>query len=282
MEKDYKQLANDLRKIVLGMTFRAQSSHIGSNFSCADILTVLYDIADLSLIEGGITKDIIVVKSWAAASVYACLVRKNLLPQEAIDKYGEGKWTTILDAMPPYIAAGIGSMGYHFPFAVGFALAKKIKKEKGIVYCLISDGELDIGSTWESLAIAKQLNLTNLILLIDVNKLQALGNTKDILDMEPIEDKFKSFGWYVQRINGHNFNEIILALNKINPLLPNVLICDTIKGKGWKRAENNNLFHYSHVNEEMLKEAMEELNNEISEGIYSDSKSNNKTISKRA
>ena len=97
MEKDYKQLSNELRKTVLKMTNLAQSSHIGSNFSCADILTVLYDVADLSLIDGGITKDIIMVKSWAAASVYACLVKKGLLPQEAIDNYGERKWTTILE-----------------------------------------------------------------------------------------------------------------------------------------------------------------------------------------
>ena len=96
-KNSYAEVAQQSRIKVLDLIYKAQTSHIGSNFSCADILTVLYDVADLSLIDGGITKDIIMVKSWAAASVYACLVKKGLLPQEAIDNYGERKWTTILE-----------------------------------------------------------------------------------------------------------------------------------------------------------------------------------------
>src|SRR3990167_9157152 len=261
MKKDYKQLANDLRKTVLGMTFRAQSSHIGSNFSCADILTVLYDIADLTLVEGGITKDIIVVKSWAAANVYACLVAKGLLPQEAIDKYGEEGtlWTTILDGMPPYIPFGTGAMGYLLPAATGFALAKKIKKEEGTVFCLISDGELNIGSTWESLAIAKHHKLDNLVLIIDKNSWQAMGATKDILDMEPIVEKIEAFGWNVQEIDGHNHLEIDSSLRYKDFDRPSAIIAKTIKGKGVSFMENDNLWHYSHVNEEVLNKALEEL-----------------------
>ena len=261
MEKDYKKLANDLRKTVLGMTSRAQSSHIGSNFSCADILTVLYDIADLSLVEGGITKDIVVVKSWAAASVYACLVKKGLLPQEAIDKYGEGKWTTILDAMPPYIPAGIGSMGYHLPASVGMVLAKKIKKEEGTVYCLISDGELNIGSTWESLAIAKHHKLDNLVLIVDINGFCAMGRTKDILDMEPISDKFTAFGWDWGKIDGHNHFQIEATLKKDRKNgIPYAILAKTHKGYPISFMTDDNTWHYSHVNQEVLDKALKELN----------------------
>lgn len=264
--KDYKQLSNELRREVLSMTFRAQSSHIGSNFSCADILTVLYDLADLTLIKGGITKDIIVVKSWAAANVYACLVRKGLLPQEAIDRYGEEgtPWTTILDAMPPYIPAGTGAMGYHLPFAVGFALAKKVKKEEGTVYCLISDGELNIGSTWESSLIAAHHQLDNLVLIIDRNGLQAMGSVKDILGTEPVLDKLRAFGWQVSTIDGHDHEAIRRELTMGKTGNPRAIIADTVKGKGWKRAEGDNLWHYSHVNAIMLEEALKELDDQNS------------------
>lgn len=260
MEKDYKQLATELRRTVIKMTHKAVSSHIGSNFSCADILTVLYDIADLTPIDGGITKDIIVVKSWAAANVYACLVRRGLLPQEAIDRYGEEgtPWTTILDSIPPYIPAGTGAMGYHLPFAVGFALAKKIKKELGTIYCLISDGELNIGSTWESLAIAVQNKLDNLVLIIDRNNLQAMGKTEDILNMEPLAQKLVAFNWEVHQIDGHDHNLIERTLKR-GHTKPMVIIANTTKGKGVSFMENENLWHYSHVNSEVLEKALAEL-----------------------
>ena len=260
--KDYKELARQLRITVIKMISSAKSSHIGSCFSCADLLTILYDIADLTPIEGGITKDIVVVKSWAAANVYACLVRKGLLPQEAIDRYSEEgtKWTTILDNIPPYIPAGTGAMGYHLPFAVGFALAKKVKKEEGTVYCLISDGELNIGSTWESLAIAKQQRLSNLVLLVDINGLCAMGATKDILDMEPISDKIQAFGWDWVQIDGHNFEEIENALNiKNREGVPRAILARTHKGYPIKRFIDDNLWHYSHVSKEILEEALQEL-----------------------
>jgi len=261
MTKDYKQIATELRRTVLGMTFRAQSSHIGSNFSSADILTVLYDIADLSLVEGGITKDIVVVKSWNAANVYACLVRKGLLPQEAIDRYGEEgtPWTTILDGIPPFIPFGCGAMGYHLPASVGFALAKKVKKEAGTVYCLISDGELNIGSTWESLAIAKHHKLDNLVLIIDKNGFQAMAPTAEVLDMEPVDGKLMSFGWFVRTIYGHNYDDILEVLKFRVKDRPVAIVAQTIKGKGCSLFENDNLWHYSHVNEETLNKALEEL-----------------------
>ena len=266
MKENYAQLATELRRTVLSMTFRAQSSHIGSNFSSADLLTVLYDIADFTPTSDGMTKDVVVVKSWNAANVYACLVRRGLLPQEAIDRYGEEgtPWTTILEPITynglKIIPAATGAMGYHLPFAVGFALAKKIKKEEGKVYCLISDGELNIGSTWESLAIAKHHKLDNLVLIVDRNSLQAMGETKDILDMEPVDKKLEAFGWDVHEIDGHNHSEIESALARKTFGIPLAIIARTTKGKGVRRFENDNLWHYSHVSQEVLEEALKELN----------------------
>lgn len=259
--KDYKKLATELRRTVIQMTARAKSSHIGSNFSSADICTVLYDMADFSSM-GSLTKDIILIKPWNVANVYACLVRRGLLPREAIDDYGkEGTpWATITEPIPPYIPFGTGAMGYNLPAAVGFALAKKLKGEQGTVYCLLSDGELNIGSTWESLAIAKQQKLDNLVLIIDRNGLQAMGGTKDILDMEPIDGKLMSFGAYVTTIDGHDYNKIFGALNMRVEGRLLAIIANTIKGKGFSKFEGDNLWHYSHVSEGTLEEALKELN----------------------
>ena len=263
--KNYKELAKSLRREVLKMTFRAQSSHIGSNLSSADLLTVLYDVADFTPTTDGMTKDVVVVKSWNAANVFACLVRRELLPQEAIDRYGEEgtPWTTILEPITynglKVIPAATGAMGYHLPFAVGFALAKKVKKEEGTIYCLISDGELDVGSTWEALALAKHHKLDNLVLIIDRNGLQAMGETKDILDMEPVDGKLMSFGWFVKTIDGHNHDEILEALKLRVGDRPVAVVAKTIKGKGISFMEGENVWHYSHVNEETLGRALKEL-----------------------
>lgn len=253
--KDYKQLATELRRTVLKMTHAAQSSHIGSNLGSADIMTVLYEVADFS-------KDTVLFKSWNVANAYACLVRKGLLPQEAIDEYGTGKWTTIAEPIPPYIPFGIGSMGMNLPAAVGFALAKKLKGEEGKVYCIISDGELDIGSTWESSLIAAHHELDNLIVIVDNNGFQAMGKTADIL-----EAYFPAKGWDWAEIDGHAFigSSSLKALENIDwwteqsRRKPKVIIANTIKGKGVSFMENNNLYHYKQLSDDEYERAKSEL-----------------------
>ncbi len=268
MEKDYEKLANELRKTVLKMTHSAGSSHIGSNFSICDVMNIVYDIADFSLMPNGLTKDIVLPKSWTVATAYACLVRRGLLPQEAIDDYGkEGtKWTTIAEPIPPYIPFGTGAMGYILSAGVGFALAKKMRGEEGKVYCIISDGEMQIGATWEAAQIAAQHKLNNLILVVDWNGLQALGEIKKILNVEPLAEKWQAFNWHTTRINGHDHGEILRALKgeyympKEEQDMPRVIIARTTKGKGVSFMENNNLWHYAKVGEEDYKKALEELN----------------------
>jgi len=109
--------------------------------------------------------------------------------------------------------------------------------------------------------IAKQHNLSNLVAWIDNNRFQAMGETKDILNIEPLDERVKTFGWNIQRINGHDFMAIENALKNLSPSFPNMIICDTIKGKGWKKAENNNLYHYKNLSEDEYKEALKELEN---------------------
>lgn len=254
---DYKEIAQRLRRTVIRMIHKAQSSHVASNFSCADLLTVIYMNADLE-------KDQVLCKSWASASVYALLAEKGVIPKEDLEQFGvEGTpYITVLEPTVPTIRAATGAMGYHLPFAVGFALAKKLKQQDGIVYCLISDGELGIGSTWECALIAVQHRLDNLVMIVDKNGLQAMGKVNEILATDPVDRKFEAFGWDTMNVDGHDHESIDRSLRQAvskKSGLPTVLIANTVKGKGVSFMENENLWHYSHVNQETLEKALIEL-----------------------
>jgi len=260
---NYKKIAAEARKVVLRLIYQAQTSHIGSNFSAIDILAVLYNIAN---IDKDLKEDrdrIVVSKGWVAASVYYFLAEKGIIPKEDLETYCK-EGSKYIGLVEPYVrgieAAG-GSMGFGLPFGVGFALAKKIKKEKGKVFILMSDGEMQIGTTWESALIAAHHKLDNLFVIVDFNKLQAMGYVKEILNIEPLKDKWKAFGWDVREIDGHNFEEIEKTL--IGPALgdgkPRVIIARTIKGKGVSFLEGNNIYHYKAPSDEEYQAALKEL-----------------------
>jgi len=254
---NYKKIALEARKTVLRLIYRAQTSHIGSNFSVVDILTVLFDKIDLDKDKA------ILSKGWAAASLYYFLWRKGRITKEELDSYCQpgSKFIGLAEPIIPEIPAAGGSMGFGAPFGVGFALAKKIKKEPGKIFVLMSDGEMDCGTTWESALIASHHRLDNLLIIIDANKLQAMGKVKDILNIEPLKDKWQAFGWEVREIDGHNFEEIEKALTdpataKEKPI---VIIARTIKGKGVSFMEENNIWHYKAPSEEEYQRALKEL-----------------------
>lgn len=256
--KNYKKISTEARKKVLELIYKAQTSHIGSNFSCIDLLTVIFEKADLD-------KDkIILSKGWAAASLYYFLWRKGRITKEELDSYCQpgSKFIGLAEPIIPEIPAAGGSMGFGLPFGVGFALAKKIKKEEGKIYVLMSDGEQQIGTTWESAMIADHHKLNNLCVLIDYNKFQAMGRTNEILNIEPLKDKWESFGWQVREINGHNFKEIEKALfSSLSPKTkPFVIIAHTIKGYPISFMKNNNLYHYKNLSKEEYNKALKELN----------------------
>lgn len=255
--KNYKEIANNARKAVLRMIFKAQSSHIGSNFSSVDILTVLFEKLDFKhdrLVAG---------KSWVAATLYYLLAQKGIIPKEDLERYCQPGEKVYMGVLEPHDIFGMefacGSLGYSLPAAVGFTLAKKMNGEKGKVYILVTDGEMQIGTMWESIMLAKQHNLANLVVFIDNNRLQAMGVTKDILNIEPLDERVRSFGWNVQRINGHDFEAIDSAILNVSDSSPNMIICDTTKGKGVSFMENNNLYHYKHLSKEEFDKAMQEL-----------------------
>src|SRR3990167_6331306 len=254
--KHYDEIAKDARKTVLRMIYEAQTSHIGSNFSVIEILAVVFSVLKKE-------DNIILSAGWKAAAFYYFLVQEGILQQEAIDTFcREGsKFIGLTEPMPGVLFAG-GSMGMGLPAGIGFALAKKVRKEPGTVYVIMSDGEMQCGMTWESALIAKKYKLDNLTVVVDNNKFCATGKTKDVLNIEPLLSKWKSFGWNTVGVfDGHNTKELEIAvLSKNINNVPKVIVANTIKGKGVSFMEDQNEWHYRAPNQEEYEEAMQELN----------------------
>jgi len=254
---DYKKIATEARKKVLELIYKAQTSHIGSNFSCIDLLTIIFEKSDLD-------KDrIILSKGWAAASLYYFLWKNGRITKEELDSYCQpgSKFIGLAEPIIPEIPAAGGSMGFGLPFGVGFALAKKLKKEEGKIHVLMSDGEMQCGTTWESTLIAAHHKLDNLFVIVDANELQAMGKVEEILSIEPLKDKWKAFGWEVREIDGHNFEEIEKSLTTppSHKGKPVIIIAKTIKGKGVSFMEGENLYHYKAPSDEEYQKAQKEL-----------------------
>lgn len=252
---DYKEIARDARLTVLDMIHRAGTSHIGSNFSAIDIMAVLFDKIDLD-------KDRFVLSAgWKAASLYYFLWKKGRITWDELHSYciGDSKFIGLAEPVIPEIKIAGGSMGLGLPGAVGLALAKKLKGEGGMVYVLMSDGELQIGTTWESALIAAQHKLSNLTIIVDLNGFQAMGKTEDILDCG-----FPGVGVRELVIDGHNYDIISGAIEGWRAIsdqsdIPTVIIAKTIKGKGVSFMENDNSWHYRHVNKKEYELAREEI-----------------------
>lgn len=244
----YKEDARAARVKVLEMVYRAKSSHIGSNFSVIDILTVLF---------ANLKKDdqVILSAGWKAAAFYYFLSRGGYFPADWLDTYNQEGSTLIgltEPGVPGVLFAG-GSMQMGLPAAVGFALAKKLKGESGRVYCVMSDGELAGGMVWEACQIAKKHKLDNLTVLVDNNKLQAMGKTFHIMPAQ-----WPGIGWKKLIVGGHNHEalEKVLALKTASPT---VICCGTIKGYGVSFMRHNNLYHYKDLSQEEYERARAEL-----------------------
>jgi transketolase len=252
--KTFKILSNDVRKQVLEISYLAKSSHIGSSLSIVDILIVLY--------KNILKKNIFILSKGHACLAYYCVLQKfNYITKELL--YSYGKNNTLLMSHVSHKVPGVefstGSLGHGLPYAVGRALAEKINKKEKKIYVLVSDGELNEGTTWESLLFASFHRLNNLIIIVDYNKIQSLDFTKNILKLEPLNKKFISFGCFVTVINGHNYHQIYKSLLVKNKNKPHVIIANTIKGKGIKFMENSILWHYKSPDNKELSDAMKEL-----------------------
>ena len=253
--KNHKKIITKIRKNILERTFIAKSSHIGSCLSIVEILYCLYFLIKKK-------KDSFVLsKGHAALALYSTLFQKKIINKKTFESYGKNN--TVLMSHIIHKVKGVefstGSLGHGLPFALGKALYFKSKKLQKKVFVLLSDGELNEGTTWEALLFASHHKLDNLIIIIDYNKIQSLGNIKNILKIEPLEKKINSFGAKVFSCDGHDINKLKRKFLINTSKKPKVIIAHTVKGKGISFMENNNLWHYKNPNEEEFKIALKEV-----------------------
>lgn len=249
MKKKISKLENfskKVRKSILKHAYSSQCSHLGSNLSIVDILTVLYN-KFLKINKNSF----ILSKGHACLALYCVLNEKKYLSSKILSTFGKNN--SILMSHTSHKVKGIelstGSLGHGLPVACGIALANKIKNKDVRTFVLLSDGELDEGSNWEAILFSAHHKLKNLVVIIDYNKIQSLDTVKKTINLEPISNKFKSFGYKVKSISGHNFDQIIQAINT-KTSRPLVVIANTIKGKGVKFMENSVLWHYKPLSKE--------------------------------
>ena len=234
-----KQKALELRQKTFKAFVETKEAHLGGSFSMIEILISMYEIIMKK------NDKFILSKAHSSFPLIIYLQGKGIkLPLKTHLELNQKKG----------INCTAGSLGHGLPIATGMAFAKKIKKEKGKIYVLISDGECQEGTTWESLLLATKLKLDNLIVVVDYNKIQALTKLTDGLPLENLSSKFKAFNWNCVRIkDGHSFSLIIKAFNKKQiKNKPTVIIADTIKGKGVKEFENNPIWHARKLNQKEI------------------------------
>lgn len=253
-----EELAKEVRKDIFNMLVGCGGGHFGGAFSCVEILTAMY----FQLLKKN--DKFILSKAHASVSLYSVLSKKGIIEKEILGSYGKKGSPLGIHAerhLVPGIELSCGSLGHGLSYGVGVALAQKMKSENNRVFVLIGDGESEEGSIWEAAMFASQHKLYNLVAIVDYNKIQSMGRIKEILDLEPLSDKWKSFGWNVSEVDGHNINALINLLEKISisKKKPNVILAHTIKGKGLSFLEDNPSCHYYSLNEKELIIANKEL-----------------------
>jgi transketolase len=259
--------ARRIRRRVLQMIYSAKSAHVGSVFSTVDLLAVLYGQIlriDPSRPDWPERDRFVLSKGHACAGLYVALAERGFFPQSWLDEFyidGGHLAGHATHVGVPGVEVSTGSLGHGLALAAGMALVAK-RQDRGFrVFAMLSDGECDEGSTWEAALFAPFHQLDNLTVLIDYNKIQSLGTVKEVLDLEPLAEKWRAFGWGVREIDGHNYAEIeqVLRSLPIEHSHPTCIIAHTIKGKGVSFMENKLLWHYRTPDPEELRLALVEL-----------------------
>jgi transketolase len=240
----------------------AQAGHIGSSLSCLDIIIYLH-FEKMKPVD-----KFILSKGHAAAALYTVLNKSGMITDEELGTYY--KEGTHLAAHPPCgaekvkgIIFGTGSLGHGLSIATGLAFSTKYSNNKFDVYCVLSDGDCNEGSTWEAAMFAAQHNLNNLTVVIDNNGLQGFGRTAEVINMEPLRDKWKAFNFeVVEAKNGNDFNGLDKSFKKldgINNTKPRCIIARTIKGSGISYMEDKLEWHYLPMSDDLYQTAIKEI-----------------------
>jgi transketolase len=262
-----KDFARNIRINILKMIHAGQSSHIGSCFSLCDIMAVLYcKIMKFNPKEPKWSKRdrFILSKGHAGAVVYSCLAETGFIPQEMLmEHYKDGSMMSghVSHKDIPGVELSTGSLGHGLSVGAGMALSGMINQQDHHVFVVLGDGECNEGSVWEAALFAAHQNLNNLIAIIDRNRLQSIYTTEQTLGLEPFIDKWRSFGWEVFEVDGHDHLELEIVFNKATQTKdkPSCIVANTIKGKGVSFMENEVVWHYRWPRADEVKMALHEL-----------------------
>jgi transketolase len=256
---NFGMTGNSLRRIVIEASYRANAGHISSALCICDIISVLYDKI-LKNLPGPDRDRFILSKGHAALAQYSALYLRGLIQQTDLESYC--KDGTLFGVHPEFGTPGIeittGSLGMGLSAGAGLALSAKMKKSAWKVYVLISDAECNEGSIWEAVMFAAHHHLSNLMVIVDDNGMQALGKTREVLDLQPLESRFQSFGWNAQTIDGHDPSALESAL-KSPSSEPRAIIAKTTAGKGVSFMENKVEWHYLPLTQAQAELALKEL-----------------------
>ena len=265
--EDLKAVAKKLRRHIVTMIGRAGSGHPGGSLSAVEIATALFWKILRHKPSDPQWQDrdrFILSKGHAAPLLYSVLAECGYFPvsELATLRQMDSRLQGHADrTATPGVEMSSGSLGQGLSFAIGVALAGRLNAQDYRVYALLSDGECDEGQTWEAAMAAAHFKLDNLTAIVDNNGLQLSGFNRDIMSLEPLNEKFAAFGWHVTDVDGHDLNQLLDALDKAKKVRgqPAVIIAHTVKGKGVSFMENNVDFHGKAPDAEQLEIALKEL-----------------------
>ena len=264
--KKIRKIAWDLRADVVEMIGVGKPGHIGGSCSLAEIVAALYFGKmhfDPKALKDPNRDRFLVSKGHSVPIQYAALVELGAIPREEMAKLKTltGKLQGHPDLMTPGMEAVTGSLGQGLSIACGMALTLRLRKSSARVYVVMGDGELAEGQLWEAGMAAARYKLDNITAIVDRNRIQATGPTKDIFDIPNLEDKWRAFGWNVLTVDGHDVSAILNVLDEAAALkgAPTVIIAETIKGKGISFAENTAAFHNAALSQAQYDQALVEI-----------------------
>lgn len=259
-------LSQEIRALAVQMVTRAHASHLGGALSMADVLAVLYSgVLNVSAEkpEDPNRDRFILSKGHCCTALYAALAVRGFFERDELLTYAEdgSRLMSHVSHKVPGVEFSTGSLGHGLPFACGKALAARRKGARWRVFVMLSDGEMDEGSNWEAILCAPQLGLDNLLAIVDYNKIQSLGTVKDVMELDPLADKFRAFRWGVREVDGHDHRAIREALEGApwEKGRPSVLIAHTVKGKGVSFMENQLAWHYKTPSAEQEVQALDQI-----------------------
>ena len=267
---ELKNVAKQIRKDIVTKLTESNSGHPGGSLSAVEIMTTLYfhemrvDIKN----PKDINRDRFVLsKGHAAPVLYSTLARKGFFNAEELNTLR--KFKSILQGHPnmnyvPGVDMSTGSLGQGISTAVGMALAGKLDNKEYRTYALLGDGELEEGQVWEAAMSAAHYKLDNLTAFVDYNGLQIDGKISDVMSPEPISNKFEAFGWHVIDVDGHDFDQLINAIEEAKNTKgkPTMVVCKTVKGKGVSFMENEASWHGTAPTKEQCEIALKEIGGE--------------------